>query len=62
MTEFTDSQLQTINDSLGYSIQRVSGYAHHDYKQKRDSLAPIEDARDTVRQMIAERKESMHAH
>lgn len=55
--ELTSEDLRVIRDSLNYSAQRVSDYPHMEYDHKRESLRPIEAAREKVRQLIAERKE-----
>lgn len=57
-THLTNDDLRVIRDSLDYSVQRVSDYPHREYDHKRDSLRPIEAARDKVRQLIANRKEA----
>jgi len=54
----TDDDLRVIRESLDYSVQRVSNYPHIEYDHKRDSLRPIEAARDKVRQLLANRKEA----
>lgn len=59
-SDLTDDDLRVIRDSLDYSVQRVSDYQHREYEHKRDSLRPIEAARDKVRQLIANRKEAKH--
>lgn len=56
--DLTDDDLRVIRDSLDYSFQRVSDYPHLEYGHKRDSLRPIEVARNKVRKLIAIRKEA----
>lgn len=58
--ELSPEDLRVIRDSLDYSVQRVSDYPHREYCHKRDSLRPIEAARDKVRLLIAARKERSH--
>jgi len=54
--DLTIEDLGVIRESLNYSIQRVSDYPHGEYGHKRDSLRPIEAAREKVRQLIAKSK------
>lgn len=54
----TDNDLRTIRESLDYSVRRVSDYPHMEYDHKRESLRPIEQAREKVRALIASRKEA----
>ena len=58
--DLTIEDLRVIRDSLNYSVQRVSDYQHMEYDHKRESLSTIEAAREKVRKLIAERKESNH--
>ena len=58
--DLTIEDLRVIRDSLNYSVHRVSDYQHMEYDHKRESLSPIEAAREKVRKLIAERKESNH--
>ena len=58
--ELSSDDLCVIRDSLDYSVQRVNDYQHLEHTHKRDSLRPIEAARDKVRLLIAARKERSH--
>ena len=58
--ELSSDDLRVIRDSLNYSVQRVNDYQHLEHTHKRDSLRPIEAARDKVRLLIAARKERSH--
>jgi selenocysteine lyase/cysteine desulfurase len=53
-----ESDLRTIRDALNYAVQKVNDYPHMEHNHKRDSLRPIEAARDKVRALIAARKEA----
>ena len=58
--DLTIEDLRVIRDSLNFSVQRVSDYQHMEYDHKRESLSPIESAREKVRQLIEKRKDSSH--
>ena len=58
LVDLTIEDLIVIRDSLNNSAQRVSDYPHREYGHKRDSLRPIEAAREKVRRLIATRKEA----
>jgi hypothetical protein len=57
---FSDVDLHTIREALNYAVQKVNDYQHIQHQHKRDSLRPIEEAREKVRAMIASRKELRH--
>ena len=50
--------LETIRASLEYSVKRIQEFPHQDADQKRDSLNPIIEARDMVRDAIKKLKGS----
>lgn len=54
----TEGDLCAIRDSLSYSAQRIGDYPHASYEHKRESMRPIKQAIDKVRQLIASRKEA----
>jgi len=56
--ELSIDDLRVIRDSLDYSVQRVNDYQHLEHTHKRDSIRPIEAARDKIRLLIAKRKEA----
>ena len=60
LVDLTIEDLGVIRESLNYSVQRVSDYPHREYGHKRDSLRPIEAAREKIRQLLAIRKEANH--